>query len=88
MGITIFFYLFAFILTFLIIVIPCFVAGVLWSQWKYNKYIREIGCPFKHACLHYDSIETKEAIKRVLTLMLDNKVPVKEIKDIISQSIK
>ena len=30
------------------------------------------GCPFKHACLHYDELETKEAAKRIAQLLLEN----------------
>lgn len=82
------FTLLAFILASLIIVVLSFTAGALWSRWRCAKYIQEVGCPFHHACLHYDSKETKEAVKRVLTLMLDNNVPVSEIKDIINKSIQ
>lgn len=88
MGTTISFTLLAFIFAFVIVILLCFTAGALWSHWRYNKYIQEVGCPFKHACLHYDSAETKEAVKRVLTLMLDNNVPVDEIKTIIDQTIQ
>jgi hypothetical protein len=44
-------------------------------------------CPYKTACLVYNPVETKQAIKRVLTLLIENEVPSHEIKDLIDKSL-
>lgn len=81
-------YILIFALPVVLISILSFFLGSHYSYRKYLSHIKEVGCPFHHACTHYDAIETKTAVKRVLTLMLDNNVPVKDIKNIIDSTIK
>ena len=43
------------------------------ATWIYLKHQVSVkGCPFGHACLSYDPLATKEAAKRVSTLLLTN----------------
>ena len=57
---------------------------VLYCQNKAESSI----CPFNRACLHYDDVQTKAAVKRVLTLLIENNVPNAEIKQIIDHELK
>jgi len=75
------------ILITVIIAILAFIGGTLWNKFRYEQYIKKNGCPFKHACMTYDAFETKEAVKRILNLLVENDVSKKEIKDIIKQSL-
>lgn len=59
---------------------------ILVHIWK-NKIIKDQTCPFKNCCMIYDETETKKAIKRVLTLMINNDVSEKEIRKEIEASI-
>ena len=68
--------------------ILAFACGVIWTKLRYHKKVEKNGCPFKQACLTYNEIETKEAVKRVLTLLVDNEVPKKEIKQIVQSTLK
>jgi len=75
------------IAAFIISVVIAFGGGVLWTKLRYLKHVKKIGCPFKYACLKYDEIETKEAVRRVLTLLVDNKVSKEEIKQLITKTL-
>ena len=71
----------------IVAIIIAFICGVLWTKLRYKKFVEKNGCPFKHACLTYDTLETKQAVRRVLTLLIENDVPTKEIKAIIKESL-
>ena len=68
-------------------IITAFVAGCIFTV-KRNQIIREkYGCPFKQACLEYNAVETRAAVKRVLTLLIKADVSKEEIRKIVDSSI-
>lgn len=64
-----------------------FVGGAVWCHFFIEKRITKSGCPFKYACLQFDTVETKKAVKRVLTLLMENKVSKTEIHSIIDKTL-
>lgn len=73
--------------TFVTSVAAAFFLGTLWTQLRYTKHVESNECPFKKACMVYDPVQTHDAIKRVLNLLIDNDVPKKEIRDIIKKTL-
>jgi hypothetical protein len=71
----------------IVFIVAAFGAGMLWSKQKYLKQIKECGCPFHHACMEFDQHETRAAVKRVLTLLVENDVPKDEIQSLIEKSL-
>lgn len=73
---------------FIITIIVAFAAGVVSTLFYLRKQAKINGCPFKFACLYYDDIETKAAIKRILQLLVDNKISKPDVQSIIDNTIK
>lgn len=73
---------------FIISIILTFIAGMLWAHYLLEKRIAKRECPFKQACLHFDELETKAAVKRVLQLLIDNQIPKEDLKNIIDNTLK
>ena len=64
-------------------IVTAFVMGRLSTKKQDTKCV----CPFQHACLEYNEIETKAAIKRILTTMINADVPEKEIRNLVDKSL-
>ena len=45
-------------------------------------------CPFHNACTSYHDVETKQAIKRVLSLLIENNTPPSEIQSLVDSELK
>lgn len=73
---------------FIVSVVATFCLGGFVQGLRMKNYAKSKGCPFKYACLQYDSTETRAAVKRVLTLLVENEVPKKEIKKLVSDSLQ
>ena len=68
-------------------IVTAFVAGGFFAVKRARKTAVKYGCPFKQACLEYNETETRLAVKRVLTLMVNSNVPKKEIRKLVDSSL-
>lgn len=73
-------------LIYISLVLAAFGLGVLVQKISLRRYVKNKGCPFQHACLVYNPEESKAAIKRVITLLIENDVPKKEIRELVKKS--
>jgi hypothetical protein len=73
--------------TILITMVVVFYLGTLMGKVEVKKIAKKQGCPFRHACMEYDSSEIKDAVKKVLTLMI-SEASNEDIQIHIDRSIK